>query len=135
MKRLLSLILSLMLAATVCAGLAEALPQPAEGRSGNASYSILTEKEFPFVRINGVSPGGTAAGDGTNKISFTAPGSYRNALVCCADKHFTVYYVTSSGTAVYSDGLPSGWTLTRSGATYTLTRNATQSFYYTVLWI
>ena len=111
------------------------LPRVTAGQTTTNSYDILTTKDFPFARVTGFSPGGTTAGDGTNKITFTAPEASRQCIILFADKMTNLYCNSLSGSTVYSGDLPSGWTLTKSNATYTLTRNATQAFKYTILWI
>lgn len=110
------------------------LPVHSDGNS-NRVYNILTTKDFPFSREIGVSPGGTTAGDGTNKITFTSPGANRHCLICFADKFVNIFCPSSTGTTVYSGDIPSGWTLERSGLDLTLTRSATQAFRYSLLWL
>lgn len=103
--------------------------------SSNQAYDILTTKDFPFKREIGVSPGGTTAGDGNNKITITSPGANRHCMLCFADQFTWIFCNGTTGTTVYSGTLPSGWSITRNGLTYTLTRNSTNAYRYTVLWI
>jgi hypothetical protein len=106
------------------------LPAHSDGNS-NVSYDILTTKDFPFMRAEGFSPI-----SGTNQITFTAPGEYRNAIVFCAAKHFTIFYTNSSDTSIYTDNFPTGdFELTKSGSTYTLKRATSTRFHYTIIWL
>lgn len=98
--------------------------------SSNQTYNILTSDAYPFVRIAGSSPGGSS-----NQITFTAPTGGRHAILCYAANMSHIYCANTTDSTVYSDTIASGFTLTKSGATYTFTRDNATVFSYVVLWI
>ena len=96
------------------------------------SYNILTTKDFPFERITGQASGGT--------LRFSAKTNVRHAYVCCASVGFHLLCNNATDSNVWmsltTDELSAkGFTLTKSAATYTLTRTNGNSFNYEILWI
>lgn len=83
-----------------------------------------------MVREAGVAPGGSA-----NFITFTAPGAPRHLIMCYAAYMTHVYCNALDNDTVYTNGMQSGFTLTKHNDTYTLTRSATTAFNYVLLWI
>ena len=83
-----------------------------------------------MVREAGVAPGGSA-----NFITFTAPGAPRHLIMCYAAYMTHVYCNALDNDTVYTNGMQSGFTLTKHNDTYTLTRNTTTAFNYVLLWI
>jgi len=98
--------------------------------TSNSSYNILTSKDLPFVRETGASPGGSS-----NSITFTAPENARHAIICYASFMSHIYSNTTTDSSVFVDEVASGFTLTKSSGTYTLTRSASTVFNYVILWI
>lgn len=105
------------------------LPDCSSAQS-NQSYDILTSEVYPFVRAAGGSPGGSS-----NQITFTALNGGRHAILCYAANMSHIFCATTTDSTVYSDGIASGFTLTKSNETYTLTRDNATVFSYVVLWI
>lgn len=91
---------------------------------------VLHERTSHFYRQGGQSPGGS-----TNRITFTAQEADTHCILCYAANMSHVFCNSLTNNTVYSDGIADGFTLTKSGATYTLTRSTTTAFSWTVLWI